>query len=75
MAVFEDRIGVAAWREKPSWAVIATQDRAIDPRLLRAAAERIGAEIVEVKSSHALFLTRPREVADAIDKAARAASR
>lgn len=75
MAVFEDRIGVAAWREKPSWAVIATQDRAIDPRLLRAAAERIGAEIVEVEASHALFLTRPREVADAIDKAARAASR
>ena len=75
MAVFDAVIAEAAWREKPSWAVIATQDRAIDPRLLHASAERIGAQIVEVEASHALFLTQPRAVADAIDAAARAVSR
>ncbi|MEQ9607125.1 MAG: hypothetical protein RLN99_05600, partial [Kiloniellaceae bacterium] len=54
--------------------VIATQDRAIDPRLLKQQAERIGAEITEVEASHVLFLTQPRSVADVIDAAARTAS-
>lgn len=74
MAVFGTRLTQAAWRTKPSWAVVATLDRAIDPRLLRAQAKRIGAEITEVEASHVPFLTRPRVVADVIDAAARAAS-
>ena len=74
MAIFGVRLTQAAWRTKPSWAVIATQDRAIEPRLLRQQAERIGARITEVEASHVPFLTQPRAVADAIDAAARAAS-
>lgn len=75
MAIFGTRLTQAAWRTKPSWAVVATQDRAIDPRLLRQQAERIGAGITEVEASHVPFLTRPRSVADVIDAAARTVSK
>lgn len=75
MAVFDTKIGHAAWRTRPSWAVVATEDKVIDPRLLRASAERIGAEIVEVEASHVPFLTQPKAVAEAMDAAARATSR
>lgn len=75
MTIFGTKLTQAAWRTKPSWAIVATQDRAIDPRLLRRQAERIGAEIVEVPASHVPFLTQPRAVADVIDAAARTASR
>lgn len=74
MAIFGTRLTQAAWRSKPSWAVVATQDRAIDPRLLRQQAERIGAEIAEVEGSHVVFLTQPLAVADLIDRAARTVS-
>jgi pimeloyl-ACP methyl ester carboxylesterase len=74
MAIFGERLTQAAWRTRPSWAVLATQDRAIDPRLLRQTAERINAQIVEVEASHVPFITRPREVADVIDQAARRVS-
>jgi pimeloyl-ACP methyl ester carboxylesterase len=74
MSIFGVRLTQAAWRTKPSWAVVATQDRAIDPRLLRQQAERIGAKITEVEASHVPFLTQPRSVADVIDAAARSAS-
>ncbi|WP_420565083.1 alpha/beta hydrolase [Thalassobaculum sp.] len=74
MAIFGTRLTQAAWRNKPSWAVVATEDRAIDPRLLRQQAERIGAEIAEVEGSHVVFLTQPIAVADIIDRAARTVS-
>ncbi|MFN3209025.1 MAG: alpha/beta fold hydrolase [Roseovarius sp.] len=72
MDIFGTPVKHAAWKEKPSWAVIATEDKAIDPKLLRHTADRIGAESVEVPASHVVFLTRPQEVADVIDAAARA---
>lgn len=75
MSIFSTRLTQAAWRTKPSWAVIATDDRAIDPRLLTEQAQRIGAEIIELKASHVLFLTQPRAVADVIDAAARVTSK
>jgi len=71
MSIFGTPLTQAAWRDKPSWFVVATQDRAIDPRLLRQQAERIGAEITEVEASHVPFLTQPQAVADVIDAAAR----
>ena len=74
MAIFATKVAHAAWRSKPSWAVIANQDKAIDPKLLRHTAKRIGAKIEEVKASHVPFLTHPKDVADVIDRAARAAS-
>lgn len=75
MAIFSTLLTQAAWRIRPSWAVVATEDSAIDPRLLRQQADRIGAQIVEVEASHIPFFTRSREVATAIDEAARAVSR
>jgi pimeloyl-ACP methyl ester carboxylesterase len=71
MSAFTTPLTQAAWRTKPSWFIVATQDRAIDPRLLRQQAARIGAEIVDVEASHVPFVTRPREVADVIERAAR----
>src|SRR5688572_17674086 len=70
MSVFGTMLKNAAWRTKPSWAVIATDDKAFDQRMLHAMAKRIGASITEVKASHAVFMTQPRAVADVIDQAA-----
>jgi hypothetical protein len=59
----------------PSWAVIATDDKAFDQRMLQTMAKRIGATIKEVKASHAVFMTQSAFVADVIDEAARNAVR
>ena len=74
MSVFETKLQHAAWRTKPSWAVIATDDKAFDLRMLRHMAKRIDAKITEVAASHAVFMTQPKVVADVIDSAAKAAS-
>lgn len=73
MSVFATKLENAAWRTKPSWAVIATDDKAFDQRMLQAMARRIGASVTEVKASHAVFMTQPKVVADVIDQAARGA--
>lgn len=73
MSAFGDKVTTAAWRTKPSWFVVATEDGAIDPKLLRRTATRIGAETHEVKGSHVVFLSQPKAVADVIDRAAKQA--
>jgi pimeloyl-ACP methyl ester carboxylesterase len=73
MAEFGVKLKNAAWRTKPSWAVIATDDKAFDQRMLQHMAKRIGADITEVKASHAVFMTQPKAVADVIDRAAQQA--
>jgi len=75
MAIFQTKLSQAAWRTKPSWAVVASEDKAIDPRLLRQTAKRIGAQVTEVSASHVGFLTQPKAVADTIDRAARSVAR
>lgn len=74
MSAFATKLTNAAWRSKPSWAVIATDDKAFDQRMLQTMAARIGAKVTEVKASHAVFMTQPKVVADVIDEAARSAS-
>ncbi|HEY6631344.1 MAG TPA: alpha/beta hydrolase [Rhizobiaceae bacterium] len=74
LPAFETRLENAAWRTRPTWAVIATQDKAFDQRMLRSMAERIGATITEVEASHAVFMTQPKVVADTIDAAAQHAT-
>ena len=74
MAAFGEVLENAAWRTKPSWAVIATDDRAFDGAMLRYMAERIGAKVTEVPASHAVFKTQPDVVANTIHEAARSAS-
>lgn len=73
MSVFGTKLTQAAWRTRPSWAVIATDDKAFDVRMLHKMAQRIGADVTEVKASHAVFMTQPKAVADVIDRAAREA--
>lgn len=75
MSIFGTKVTHAAWRSKPSWAVVATEDAAIDPKLLRSMAKRIGATTTEVKGSHVVFLTQPKAVADVIDQAAQGAGK
>jgi pimeloyl-ACP methyl ester carboxylesterase len=60
------------WRSKPSWSIVATEDRTVHPELERFAAKRMGARTVELKSSHVAMLSHPREVLDVIRAAASA---
>lgn len=74
MSAFGTKLENAAWRTKPSWAVIATEDKAFDQAMLIHMAERINAKITKVSASHALFMTQPAVIAETIDQAAKAAS-
>ncbi|PVE96931.1 alpha/beta hydrolase [Microbacterium sp. TPD7012] len=75
MAVFGEAVTVAAWRDKPSWAVIATEDKAFDQAMLQHMASRIGADITNVPGSHALFITQAEAVADVIATATNSAAK
>ncbi|WP_327127610.1 alpha/beta fold hydrolase [Streptomyces sp. NBC_01727] len=74
-SAFSETASAAAWKTKPSWALVAGADRGIDPEVQRFAAKRAGATIVEVEAaSHAVALSQPKEVADLIRDAVRATS-
>ena len=60
----------AAWRSKPSFYAVSTEDRTINPDLQRFMAKRMGAKTIELKSSHLSLLSHPREVSDLILEAA-----
>ena len=62
-----------AWRSKPSWYLVATDDRMIHPAAQRAMSERIGATVTETPGSHAVYVSNPAAVADLIAQAARSA--
>ena len=74
MAVFGEAVTKAAWRDKPSWAVIATEDKAFDHAMLQHMARRAGATITTTPGSHAVYLTRAGVVSDVIADAAVGAS-
>ncbi|AVF03427.1 MULTISPECIES: alpha/beta fold hydrolase [Devosia] len=74
MSVFGTPLTNAAWRTKPSWAVIATEDNAFDQAMLLHMAERAGAKITTVAGSHAVYISQSETVADTIDAAAREAA-
>jgi pimeloyl-ACP methyl ester carboxylesterase len=59
-----------AWKTKPSWYLIVTEDKMIPPVAQRAMAKRAGAAVVEVKGSHAIYVSQPAAVADLIEQAA-----
>ena len=61
-----------AWRSKPSWYLVATDDRMIPPPAQRAMAERAGATVTEAEGSHAIYVSKPDVVAAMIKKAAAA---
>jgi pimeloyl-ACP methyl ester carboxylesterase len=59
-----------AWRTKPSWYLVSTEDRMIPPDAQRAMSKRAGSTVVEVKGSHAVYVSQPQAVALLIEKAA-----
>jgi pimeloyl-ACP methyl ester carboxylesterase len=61
-----------AWRTKPSWYLVATEDRMIPPPAQRSMAGRAGSAIVEAEGSHAIYVSQPAVVADLIRSAVRA---
>ncbi|AYF75876.1 alpha/beta hydrolase [Nocardia yunnanensis] len=66
---FAEPATAAGWKTLPSWAIVATKDQAIAPSLERFMAERAGAHITEVDSSHAVMISHPDAVADVIEQA------
>jgi pimeloyl-ACP methyl ester carboxylesterase len=63
----------AAWKSKPSWYLLTTEDHMIVPELQRFMSKRAGSKVVEVKGSHAIYVSQPDAVATLIEKAANGA--
>jgi pimeloyl-ACP methyl ester carboxylesterase len=72
MSVFGDIMATPAWRSLPSWYLVATNDEAIAPEAERMFAKRMGAETVEVPSSHVAMVSHPDAVVKLIEAAVRA---
>ncbi|MFM0339406.1 alpha/beta hydrolase [Paraburkholderia fungorum] len=69
-AAFSAAASVAAWHDKPSYAVVAADDRALSPDLQRWMSKRAGSKVTEVKASHAVYISQPEAVAKVIEDAA-----
>src|SRR5712672_2181311 len=65
------KISEPAWKAKPSWYLIATDDKMIPPDAQRSMSKRAGSTVVEVKGSHAIYVSQPEAVASLIDQAAK----
>jgi pimeloyl-ACP methyl ester carboxylesterase len=63
-------VSAPAWKNKPSYAIVATNDRAINPDLERFMYKRSHSEVIEIPSSHVVYMSHPQEVAALIEKAA-----
>jgi pimeloyl-ACP methyl ester carboxylesterase len=72
VAALEGAVTVPAWKTKPSWYLVVTDDRMIPPPAQRGMAERAGATVAEVGGSHAVYVSNPKVVADLIKDAAEA---
>jgi pimeloyl-ACP methyl ester carboxylesterase len=59
-----------AWRTRPSWYLVTTEDRMIPPPAQRAMSQRAGSKVTEVAASHSVFLSQPAAVAALIEQAA-----
>jgi pimeloyl-ACP methyl ester carboxylesterase len=66
-------ISVPAWRSKPSWYLVATDDRMIPPPAQRSMAQRAESKMVETAGSHSVYVSKPKVVAELIARAAREA--
>jgi pimeloyl-ACP methyl ester carboxylesterase len=71
---FTSKITTPAWKTKPSWYMVATEDRSINPDNERRMARRANATTVEVKASHVAYMSKPKETAKLIEEAATSAS-
>src|SRR6266550_3179771 len=73
VAALSGTISEPAWRAKPSWYLIATDDKMIPPDAQRFMSKRAGSTVVEAKGSHAIYVSQPRAVAALIEQAAKKA--
>jgi len=71
--LFEAKVGGTAWKSKPSWYIVAKNDRTVQPDLERFFAKRMNATTTEAPSSHVVMLSQPQIVIDVIRKAVKAA--
>ena len=67
-------ISQPAWKTKPSWYLVSTEDKMIPPDAQRAMSKRAGSTVVEVKGSHSVYVSQPQAVASLIEKAAKGAA-
>ncbi len=74
MGALQGAVSQPAWKSKPSWYLVATDDRMIPPAAQRAMSQRAGSTVTEVGGSHAVYVSRPDAVVDLIALAARSAS-
>ena len=72
---FTHKVTNPAWKNKPTWYMVATEDRSINPDQERMMAKRAKAKTVEVKSSHVAYMSHPKEAAKLIEEAATSAVR
>jgi pimeloyl-ACP methyl ester carboxylesterase len=70
-AAFSTKLTVAAWHDKPSYVIIATEDRELDPAIARRMANRAESKVIVLKGSHFIHISQPRAVAGVIETAAR----
>ncbi|QEW01925.1 alpha/beta fold hydrolase [Microbacterium lushaniae] len=73
-AALTGKATAAAWKTKPSWGLLATADKTINPDVERFGYERAGTQVVEVEAPHLAMLTHPTEVVELIETAAGAVS-
>ncbi len=72
---FSETTGTPAWKTLPTWAIVATSDKAAGSDVVRSTAERAGATIVEIDASHVVMMSQPRAVTDVILTALAAVAR
>lgn len=69
--IFSTPIAAPAWKSKPSFGIVAKQDRMVNPDLERSAYRRAHSTVTELSGSHAIFISQPRAVANVIEQAAK----
>jgi len=69
VAALSGKVSQPAWKSKPSWYLVSTEDKMIPPDAQRAMSKRAGATVTEVKGSHSVYVSQPRAVASLIDEA------
>jgi pimeloyl-ACP methyl ester carboxylesterase len=71
VAALSGEVSKPAWKTKPSWYLVSTDDKMIPPDAQRAMSKRAGSTVVEAKGSHAIYVSQPRAVAALIEQAAK----
>jgi pimeloyl-ACP methyl ester carboxylesterase len=71
VAALDGAVSEPAWKTKPSWYLVSTEDRMIPPDAQRAMSKRAGSTVVEAKGSHSIYVSQPQAVANLIQQAAK----